>query len=128
MEQSEVTPEQLFEAYREAMYTLRREGRDTHGAYIPPVTYVEVDDQRKAIFEQMADHVNRLVYATHPTRSLANPNDQEILAEVQQVKQEIAELEVKLRETLSQIRRLDARRSQLTRKLSKQAQIEHLFD
>ena len=119
MEQSEVTPEQLFEAYKEATYQLRRDGRDMEGVYIPPVTYAEVDDQRKAIFEQTADQLNSL---------LAILSDQEILAEVAEVKQEIDALEVKLRETLSSIRRMDTRRSHLVRKLSKQEQINHLFD
>ena len=115
----EVTPQELFEAYRDATYKLRRDGAGMAGAYIPPVAYAEVDDQRKAIFIETAQEVNRL---------LANLNDQEILAEMRQVKHETDELEIKLRETLSRIRRLDTRRSHLVRKLSKQEQINHLFD
>lgn len=115
-----VTPQELFEAYQQ---TIReQQGQDNEppeGVYLPPATYAEVDEQRKAIFEQTADHVNRL---------LANLNDQEILAEVAEIKQETDNLEMKLRETMGRIRRLDGRRSQLVRKLSKQEQINHLFD
>ena len=53
-----VTPEEMFAMYRDITYQQQQEGRGMEGIYIPPATWEEVDEQRKAIFKRMARNMN----------------------------------------------------------------------
>lgn len=49
-----ITPQEVYELYRDAIYRQKQEGTLPDGWLLPPATWEEVSEQGKALYAQMA--------------------------------------------------------------------------